>query len=279
MNSDFIEIPSANGLLKATLFTTQDCNSVLVIASATGVKQEFYKTFATYVQAQGIAVITFDYSGIGRSLSLPLQQVKSNAASWGYRDLEAVFQFVLQKYPKAKKMVLGHSIGGQLIGLAPSSIQFDKIILVASQSGYWKFWSGKSKIQMWFNWYVLFPVLLPLFGYLPSKKLTGMENLPKNMAAQWMRWCRSENYLWDDPSIEEKYYSTIENPVSVFANEDDHFAPKTAVLWLAKKYENAKLKEYELKLKDFQTKRIGHFGVFKASFESSIWQLLLREMA
>ena len=44
-------------------------NTVLIISSSTGVKQGFYKKFADFVSANGITVITFDYSGIGLSLN------------------------------------------------------------------------------------------------------------------------------------------------------------------------------------------------------------------
>jgi predicted alpha/beta hydrolase len=52
-----------------------DKNTILIIASATGVKQSFYKKFADFVSTNGITVITFDYSGIGLSLKKPIQQV------------------------------------------------------------------------------------------------------------------------------------------------------------------------------------------------------------
>ncbi len=174
-----IEITSHSETLSATIFKSDKDQTVLIIASATGVKQEYYQKFSEYLSDNGVSVLTFDYSGIGRSLTKPIKELNSNAADWGKNDLEYVIQYAIRKYPNSKKVILGHSIGGQLIGLAKSSTKFDKIILVAAQSGYWKFWKGIDRIKMWFNWYILFPVLLNLFGYLNSKKLSGMENLPK----------------------------------------------------------------------------------------------------
>ena len=171
-----IEITSESEVLSASVFEGNKQEIVLIIASATGVKQSYYHKFAQFVASQGITVITFDYTGIGRSLRKSLKTLENNAADWGSKDLESVIQYALENYPKARKVLLGHSIGGQLVGLAKSSEQLDKIILVAAQSGFWKLWNGVGKIRMWFNWYILFPVVLGLFGYLNSKKINGMEN-------------------------------------------------------------------------------------------------------
>ena len=273
-----IEIKSRSGKLAATFFEAKDGSTVLIIASATGVKQEFYQKFAQDLSNNGVSVITFDYYGIGRSLTKPIKDLSNNAADWGKNDLESVIQYVMTKYPESKKVILGHSIGGQLIGLAKSATDVDKIVLVAAQSGYWKFWEGMGKIKMWFNWYVLFPVLISLFGYLNSKKLSGMENLPKNVARQWRSWGKRPDYIQSDQTITRKYFDQIETEVSAFGIADDQFAPLKAVEWMTNQYRNAKVKSAILHPEDFNVKRIGHFGLFKEKFKESIWRMLLDEI-
>ena len=34
---------------------------------------------------------------------------------------------------------------------------------------------------------------------MPSKKFSKMENLPKNVAEEWAKWCRNPNYLFEIP--------------------------------------------------------------------------------
>ena len=193
-----IEILSNSETLSAFLYEAEKNDTVLIIASATGVNQEYYQKFSMYLSNSGISVLTFDYIGIGRSLTKPIRELNINAADWGKNDLESVLQYAITHFPNSKKVILGHSIGGQLIGLAKSSTKVDKIILVAAQSGYWKFWKGIGRLKMWFNWYILFPTLLNLFGYLSSKKLSGMENLPKTVANQWRNWSKKPDYLQTD---------------------------------------------------------------------------------
>jgi len=267
-----------NSTISATIYRSATERAVLIIASATGVKQSFYTKFATYISSQGISVITFDYQGIGRSLKQNIKQHKNNAQEWGSVDLENVLMYALVNHPDSPKYLLGHSIGGQLIGLAPSSLVMDRIILVAAQTGYWKYWSGIERVKMWLNWYVVFPFFVRLFGYLPSKSLSGMENLPKNVALQWSKWGRNKEYLFSDPNLEPTYYNKIESALTAISIEDDFFAPKGAVDWMTQKYSSTNPKKIHISPKDYNTKKIGHFGIFKETFKNSLWKLLLQEM-
>ena len=273
-----ILIPSHEDTLAATIFDSKDADAILIIASATGVKQSYYRDFAQFMCARGMTVVTFDYLGIGKSLHGPIKKLTHSAADWGTKDLESVLAYALEHYPEHKKYLLGHSIGGQLIGLAKSAVNMNKIILVAAQSGYWKYWPGFSKVRMWANWYLLFPPLLLLFGYLPSKKISGMENLPRNVAKQWSGWGRKKDYLLSEISLEETVYHQIKAALTSFSIDDDDFAPKEAVEWMVANYANAKKKSIHLMPSTYEVSKIGHFGIFKKGFEGSIWQDLLKEL-
>ncbi len=264
--------------IAATLFTAEKEQAVLIIASATGVKQSFYKKFAEFLAAKGVTVITFDYQGIGRSLNQRIADVENNAEEWGSIGLENVIAHMLKYHPRSKKYILGHSIGGQLIGFAKSAIEVDKIILVAAQSGYWKYWKGTGRVKMWFNWYVLFPTLVSLFGYMPSKKISGMENLPKNVAKQWNNWGKDPEYLFSDIRQEASNFDAISSRMTAFSIADDVYAPKAAVNWMTQKYSKATVKEIHLIPSDYNSPKIGHFGIFREKFQHNLWQLLLKEI-
>jgi len=264
--------------ISASLYKSEAEHSILIIASATGVKQSFYEKFARFIASTGISVITFDYEGIGRSLKQPIKQLKNNAQNWGSVDLESIINYTIKNYPNCKRYILGHSIGGQLIGLAKSAVKSDKIILIAAQTGYWKTWTGFQRIKMWGNWHILFPLAVRIFGYLPSKKISSMENLPKNVALQWSGWGKHRDYLFSDIPIEQTYYDKIDTDITAICIEDDDYAPKKAVDWMTKKYSAASVKEMLIRPKNYNTKKIGHFGIFKERFKDSLWKLLLDEM-
>lgn len=273
-----VEIKTTNlNRITAQIYEAEK-DAVLIISSATGVKQGFYKKFADFVSAKGITVITSDYSGIGLSLKQPIKQIKSNVSDWGKNDLEAVIKYTKENYPNAKITLLGHSIGGQIIGLAKSSSSVQKKILVAAQSGYWKLWEGFERVKMWANWYILFPTLINLFGYMPSKRISGMEDLPKNVAKQWSDWGRKPNYLFDEVSEQDLFFKNISIKTIAISIENDFYAPKKAVDFFTEKYENADIKKMHLKPTEYNTKDIGHFGIFRENFENTLWEILLNEI-
>jgi predicted alpha/beta hydrolase len=264
--------------VSANIYDVPGAGTVLIISSATGVKQSFYKKFAEFINGKGISVITFDYLGIGKSLKEPLKKLNNTTVDWSKTDLSSVIDYTQKYYPESKITLLGHSIGGQLIGLSKSSTATHKIILVAAQSGYWKFWKGFERYKLWIYWKVLFPALIKIFGYLPSKKISGMENLPKNVAKQWIKWCLSPGYLFENIAEEDLFFKKIKVPLVSISIENDQFAPKEAVDWLTKRYENAEIKRTHLLAKDFNTNDIGHFGIFREKFKNTIWELFLKEI-
>jgi len=277
-NMRIAKINSGSGLLTANVFENSSATRTLVIASATGVRQSYYRKFAEYIASKGINVITFDYLGIGDSLTQPIKQLSNNTEDWARKDLESIINYVVGLYPNDKLSLLGHSIGGQLIGLAPSSLKADKIVLVAAQSGYWKLWRGFGRARLWFNWHILIPALTGMFGYLPSKRITAMENLPKNVARQWSRWGRKRDYLLSEISITSTYFNKITAPLIAYSIEDDKLGAKEAVDWITGQYINALAKSVHLSPSHFGVDRIGHFGIFKERFRDSLWPMLLHEI-
>ncbi|MBS1735270.1 MAG: alpha/beta fold hydrolase [Bacteroidetes bacterium] len=264
--------------INCSLYNAVPSSKVMIIVSAAGVLQIFYKKIAEFFQNNGISTITFDYTGVGKSLHGNIKKENSNLANWGNRDLEAVIKHTIKTFPHHKIILLGHSIGGQLIGLAPSSFLADKIILVAAQSGYWKFWKGIGKIRMWANWYLLVPALTKMFGYLPSKKISRMENLPKNVAKEWAKWCKSSDYLFASFSHNKLYFDRIKCKLTSISIDDDIWAPKKSVEWLTAKFENASIKSLHFIPENFKALKIGHFSLFTEKFKDSIWNILLEEI-
>ncbi|MCP1994284.1 alpha/beta fold hydrolase [Flavobacterium sp. HSC-61S13] len=256
----------------------QPIDEVVIIVSATGVRQQYYGYFADYLAENGFHVFCFDYTGIGESTSTPLREVKTTAVEWASNDLECVIQYAEQRFPQHKTHLIGHSIGGQIMGFAPSAVRISNILLVASQSGYWGLWKGFSRYGYWAIWNMVIPISLKIFGYLPSKRLMGMENLPKTMAKQWSDWCRHKNYFVETTDENQRYHHQIKSALFSFSLEGDNFAPPKAVDWLAAQYSSAEVRRIHLHPKDFNIKKIGHFDVFRSHSEPNIWPVLLNSL-
>ena len=248
-----------------------DTNKVVLIAPATGVKQTFYESFANHLSENGLTVFTFDYGGIGDSKQSPLSQFNTSALNWGQNDLQSVIEYVTEQYKGSELIIIGHSIGGQIIGLAPSSTQAKKIIMICAQSGYWKLWSGMERIKMWATWNIIFPTLTNIFGYFPGKKVSGMEDLPKGVALEWRRWCLSPNYLFDHVKEKHLHYDSITCPIISYSVDDDSYAPRKAVDWLSTKYRNAQIVRNHLEPSKIRVRKLGHFGFFQKRNSEALW--------
>lgn len=278
MHKLFIKSTEAHAIAITEFVSLGRSKCTVIISSATGVKQEYYYKFSEFLRQNNVNVYTFDYTGIGNTKPVNLTKIPASASSWAICDLETVIKYVRNINSPAKLILLGHSIGGQLIGLTPSGRYADGILLVASQSGYWGFWKGSDKVKMYAIWHFLIPVLSVLFGYFPGKKLGLSEDLPKNMALEWRKWCCSKNYLFDHHPDATQKYETIHCPIVSFSAEDDHFAAKITVDWLTDKYANAQTKRKHLFPAALGLEKIGHFGFFKRKYQTSIWNIFLSEI-
>jgi predicted alpha/beta hydrolase len=146
----------------------------------------------------------------------------------------------------------------------------DAFLLVASQTPYWPNFGFPLKIM--FLWYFLIPVLTPIFGYFPARRLGLFEDLPRNVALQWMRCAKRSNYIFDElPHLREQY-ELLQQPFKVISLSDDPYAPRKAAEDLLQFYTNVKLDHHHIRPNDIGEKHIGHFGFFKKRLESTLWK-------
>jgi len=261
--------------ISATAFLLEKNNGkTLVISSATGVLQKYYRKFASYFASLGYTVYSFDYSGIGESGS-NLNQLKNNTCTlkeWGSIDQAAVILYAKQNNQDNELILLTHSIGGQIVGFNVNYQLIDKLIFVASQSGYWKLFSGFNRIKMFFFWYLLLPLPTKLFGYFPAKKMGLFENLPKNMSKEWGKWGKKKDYLMHYYNDEEYFFKKIKAPILSLSFPKDGFAPKAAVDWLPKQYGSNKVERIHYTPAKEDINKLKHFGFFREYFKLTLWK-------
>ncbi|NVK21686.1 MAG: alpha/beta hydrolase [Kangiellaceae bacterium] len=257
----------------------QDNQRVIIIGSAFGVPFQYYKHIANYYREQGISCLVFDYRGISHSKDGNMQPQDILMQHWGQLDLEAAIQFVQQEYAPNNLYYMGHSAGGQIVGLAKSSTAFDKIIIAASGVGAWRKWPGLQKYMLVFIWYLLFPLVMFFqFGHYFHSKLLGPIPVPKHAVKQWLTWARSEEYLFTPKhGLDISTYNKIDADIMGLTISDDWYAPQSARDGLLKHYPNTEQQTLLIRPKDIGLKEIGHFGLFKKKqeIEQGIWQPMM----
>lgn len=262
--------------LTATVFkpSSGDSNLTLVIGSALGVPCYFYYKFARFFAENGYSVVTFDYRGIYESRGSTPPGAKMSMAEWGTYDIEAALRYAREKLNTDKLFYLGHSCGGQLLGLAPSCRNVDCITFVACQSGYWNLWPFPLNIGLLITWQFLF-VLAAIFDYVPTK-LLGISSLdlPRGVARQWAEWGITPGYLFNEKhKLDTSRYEEVKVPILSYDFDDDILlAPARSVKALLSKYPAADIQERHVQHKSLNLKKIGHFGFFKERMKETLWQ-------
>ncbi len=248
----------------------------MLVSSATAVHQTYYKKFANYFAEQQFVVYTFDYSGFGASGNRTeyLKKHKDGVKGWGAVDQKAMVNQIQKDHPGLKIVLVSHSIGGQIIGFNPDNTVFEKIVMAASQSGYWKTYDGIDRLRLWLFWYFFIPVFTPVFGYYPGKLIGIVDNLPKSMVMEWRKWGVKKDYFMHFYNNSEYHFDQLRIALRMYSFTNDNFASKKGVDWLARQYKNARVERIHFD-KNSEGKRPGHFGFFKEEFKSEFWEPIL----
>jgi len=247
---------------------------IVLICSATGVKRGYYAHYARYLAEHGFLAVTFDYRGIGDSRPHTLNKFRARMHEWGEKDINAVIGWIQKIYPKRSIVAVVHSVGGQVLGLAEKCKHLAAVVMVGSQSGYWRLWPFPLNYGLFLLWYALIPVLSTLLAYFPSRLFGMGESLPAGVAMEWASWGRAPKYLLSKQHP-PKHFAHVEAPILALSFSDDTFAPARATDELLTFYPNARIEHRHLTPRDIRVQSIGHFGFFKDKFRDTLWQATL----
>jgi len=270
MRHDSYRLPARDGFpLAVSSFRPTQPRYSLLISGATGVPQRFYRNFAEHAASRGAWVFTYDYRGIAESRAEDWQGDAPAMHHWGERDMTALIDHLAGDLPLA---LLGHSVGGQLPGLADNVGRVQALLGVAAQSGYWRLWPGSRQPRLVLTWYGLVPAVTRLFGQLPGWAMGG-EPLPREVALEWARWCRSPAFISQaDGQPWRPHFAKMTAPTRLLAISDDQlFAPERAVRELAGFYSAAQIKVLKVLPRDWGLRKMGHFGFFRRDTPTALW--------
>lgn len=259
--------------LQIRLFNKANSNRVVVIAGAMGVPQTCYEKFALWLNDQGMSAITFDYYGMGASVDRPLRDIRTNMLEWGEYDCEALIHFVKSKYPGQTFYWIGHSVGGQVLGMIPSTNMIDKAITMASGSGYWRHNSPQTRRFVWALWYGIAPVAVNLRGYFPGKRLNMVGDLPANVMRQWWRWCKNRDYaVGHEGQWLRDRFASVTIPITSISFTDDEMMSAENINNLHSFFTCSQRQMIRINPRDIGEKRIGHLTWFRDKFQHSLWE-------
>jgi predicted alpha/beta hydrolase len=263
-------ITAADGYrLAATLYFAEDSDTVVLINSATAVPRRFYQRFANYIRGHGWNVVTYDYRGIGDSKPRSLRGFEARMRDWALLDMTAMVDWISSQLSPERLFVVGHSFGGQSVGMLENAHRVDGVVGVSAQSGHWAVQGGSEPVKVRIIVTVLIPLFARLFGYFPWSRFARGEDLPKGVALEWAAWCRNRNYLLDDPTLPLERYRTFAAPILAYSIEDDDWGTSRAVDEMMRAYLHVTRRH--LRPSDYGLPRLQHMGYFREGSER-LWQ-------
>ncbi len=240
--------------------------SVLMIG-AVATPQRFYTRFARSLAHDGYRVVTFDYRGVGASKPSSLRGFSATLTDWAEHDYPAALEWLLSNHGDAPVFAVGHSLGGQVVALAPRAHELSAVVTVASQSGYYG--NFDNKLRMAVTWRALVPSFAATFGYVPGWSGAG-EDLPRGVALEWARWCLSPEYYLESHPQYAAPIAAFSKPMRAYTFTDDDYAPLVNVRWLHARYASAVLQHRHVHPRELGLFNVGHFGFFRKE-ASALW--------
>lgn len=247
----------------------------VLISPATGVRQHFYLRFARWLAAQGHDVLVFDYRGIGLSLHGSLRDCKATLADWGQQDQVAAIDWLLNRTGAEQIVIIGHSAGGQMIGLLPNHHRVARLVGVAASTGWFKAMKPAFRLKAHFGMRLVLPLGIRLKGYGTTAIIGLGENLPAGVARQWGQWCAAGGYARNavKHQAHRDFHSQVRTPVTVLHAEDDDIATAGTVADLLSTLPSAPRQVRCLRPHEHGLRRIGHLDWFRQSHQV-LWPLM-----
>lgn len=261
---------------------------VCVINGGAGIASSYYDRFAGYLASGGVPTLVYDYRGVGRSRPKNLRGFRASIEDWGSKDCAAALEWLSDHFPTAKRVVVGHSIGGFVTGFVTNGRLVDRMLLIGAHTAYWRDYAAAARPWMYLLWHAFMPAVTTAVGYFPGRRLHLMEDLPAGIAMEWAGRRRPE--FWSklrladgSPDVERiklalAGFRALRASTLAIRIEDDPFGTAAATDRILSLYENCHAARLSVGPDQADGQAIGHFGFFRPRFRKSLWPRALRWM-
>ena len=280
-----VTLRTADGVaLGGTLFEPAGPpRAALLVNGGTGIPARFYGRFAEHAAGRGFAVLTYDYRGVGASAPASLRGYAARYRDWGQRDIPAAIDGLADRYPDLPLVVVGHSTGGQQLGLAPNVDRVRAAVFAAVSTGYWR---GMPAAYKWLTlgiWKAYLPLASRLAGYAPARAIGWGEDLPAGVAREWGAWCLEPDYMAstfdgtgrrptpDGEPFGPVHFDRAAFPVRAYVATDDPISTRQNVPPMLALYDRADVDVRWIEPADLGVGTVGHLGFFRSDVGAPLW--------
>jgi predicted alpha/beta hydrolase len=258
---------------------------VCVISSATGIKRQFYQSFAEYLcKNYNLTVICYDYRGIGDSGN-PKDIPEAGIIDWCRKDMAGVLEYALDKYPTYDLVCVGHSVGAHAHGILYPELnqKVKRVLTVSGNNAHLKYFKWNSTYFMTLvAFFGLRGALSKWYGFYPAKEVFGlMEDLPTNVAYQWAYFMSNPQYfvqLNDHTKLlHPEGFESLTAPILSFSFESDDIASKKGIDVFHERFKNS---SKIVRLHYPNEYKAGHVNFFRSSItDKKLWDVAAKFLA
>jgi predicted alpha/beta hydrolase len=259
--------------------------SAVLIAGGLGIPQRFYAPFGSWLARRGHRVMSFDLRGMGASRQpqhqSSLRGLAADMLTWARLDFASAVRHLWERNDGKQIVLVGHSLGMHHAGMTGAEAQgrIRRAVSVAAGSGYWRDWAPTSRRLAPLMLHLASPLLTPLFGYFPGKRLRMVGDLPGPAMHQWTRWCRHPEFAWGaDPEQVLPSLHSARFPIVGFSFTDDTAMTETSTRKLLAAFSAAPSELRVISPADVSMAAIGHVGAFRREAEITLWPILEEQL-
>ncbi len=278
LNKENFAVQCADGVtLKGVLLLPPQPKAIIQFNGGTAAKKEFYLPFLEFLAQNGFAVALWDYRGSGESAPYNLKECNFSFLDYGTKDMPTIKKYLQQKFPDLPLLVVGHSVGGQQLGFMDSLEGVKGFVGFAVSTGYFGYMPLAYRLQATYFFYLFTPLSISLTGYLKAKKFGYMEDLPRRVVTEWRDWCEKPSYFFHSDfygkTVPKGHFQSYQFPVHVFWATDDPISNENSVATYWQHIKSIKdITLQKIQPKEYQQKKIEHFGFFKKGLKETLWQ-------
>ena len=260
-----------------------NAHTAMLVNSGTGIPRGFYRRFCAEAARNGFLVLAYDYRGVGDSALKPLRKSNAVYRDWGQLDLPGAFDYLQGLAPSLPMVTVGHSTGGQQLGLSDRVTQIRAALFVAVSTGYWRGMPLSMRFKTLTLWHAVMPLCKVILGYFPAGRFGFGENLPIGIAQEWGDWCLEPDYLaayFDETGRRDcrdgrpfgaQHFKDASFPIRSINFEDDPIASRRNVPPLLALYMESDIEVHWNEPRQLGVTAIGHLGFFRKAHQT-LWQ-------
>ena len=247
---------------KVAIYGTGNKNITLILMPAMGVRATFYNKFANNLSSLGFNVVTADWRGQGYS-----SVRASRNTNFGYKefiqDLKELIDYTNLWFPDTKKIIIGHSLGGQIGSLLASrySNLISGLILITSCNVYYKGWNNWAAKNIYIAAKIFYPIS-KLIGFFPGNIIGFGGKEARSVMKDWSNNGLNGTYNIVNSSFDyEIALKKLCLPVLTISIENDFLASKKSVENLYNKFNSeSDIKHIHIADNDENVLSLNHFS-------------------